>query len=103
MRSSPVATSKRMTMLLHSLYFRERASHSSREGLIALLLVSLLSLIGPSDRVMADEDQPPEWRVEVEIELGEDRGQNFGTLFEVTDAEGRAIAGAGFPGAYNTF
>ena len=36
------------------------------------------------------------------VEFGPDRGQNFGTLFEVTDAAGRVVAGAGFAGVYNT-
>jgi len=36
------------------------------------------------------------------LDLGADLGQNFGTLFEVRDAEGRTVAGAGFPGVYNT-
>jgi len=40
--------------------------------------------------------------VTVEVDFGEDVGQNFGTLFEVTDAAGRTLAGAGFPGLYNT-
>ncbi len=37
------------------------------------------------------------------LDFGEDRGQNYGTLFELSDAQGNALAGAGFLGAYNTF
>lgn len=38
----------------------------------------------------------------VQLDLGADLGQNFGTLFEVTDATGRVVMGAGFPGVFNT-
>jgi hypothetical protein len=38
----------------------------------------------------------------VQVDFGQDVGQNFGTLFEVADAQGRTVAGAGFPGLYNT-
>lgn len=36
------------------------------------------------------------------IDLGPDRGQNFGTVFEARDADGKLVAGAGFAGVYNT-
>ncbi len=38
----------------------------------------------------------------VEVDLGADRGQNFGSLFEVQDAGGEVVAGAGFMEVYNT-
>jgi hypothetical protein len=38
----------------------------------------------------------------IEIDLGQDRGQNFGSLFEVRDSKGRVVAGAGFMEVYNT-
>ena len=40
--------------------------------------------------------------VSLRLDRGEDRGQNFGSLFEIRDGAGRAVAGAGFMGAYNT-
>ena len=40
--------------------------------------------------------------VSIKVDFGQDLGQNFGTLFEAVDAQGRAVAGAGFPGLYNT-
>ena len=40
--------------------------------------------------------------ITVNVDLGEDRGQNFGTLFEACDSEGRPVFGAGFSGVYNT-
>lgn len=43
------------------------------------------------------------WTYRVQVDFGPDRGQNIGTLFEVRDEEGHAIAGAGFLGAYNTY
>ncbi|MEZ6047772.1 MAG: hypothetical protein R3C11_19780 [Planctomycetaceae bacterium] len=52
--------------------------------------------------VVAEEASP--WlRVEVEVEFGEDFGQNLGTLFEVYDQEGNLLAGAGYVGAYNSY
>ncbi len=48
-------------------------------------------------------DASPILDVTVEIDFGEDVGQNFGSLFEVYDDEGNVIAGAGFVGAYNTY
>lgn len=36
------------------------------------------------------------------IDFGKDVGQNWGTLFEARDAEGRGVLGAGFTGVYNT-
>jgi len=38
----------------------------------------------------------------VDIELGADRGQSPGALFEALDRDGRLIAGAGFHDVYNT-
>jgi hypothetical protein len=38
----------------------------------------------------------------VTVDFGRDIGQNFGSLFEVKDAAGRVVAGAGFAGVYNT-
>lgn len=34
---------------------------------------------------------------------GKDTGQHLGSLFQITDASGRAVMGAGFEGAYNTY
>lgn len=47
-------------------------------------------------------DPPLLVRASATVELGPDRGQNFGTLFEVRDDKGQVLAGAGFLGAYNT-
>lgn len=38
----------------------------------------------------------------IDVDLGKDVGQSFGSLFEVRDAAGRVIAGAGFMDVYNT-
>lgn len=46
--------------------------------------------------------QEPLVAVSVTFDPGRDLGQNFGSLFEATDARGRVVLGAGFPGAYNT-
>ncbi|MFT5468548.1 MAG: hypothetical protein ACI8UO_003658 [Verrucomicrobiales bacterium] len=39
---------------------------------------------------------------EATVDFGEDVGQNLSSIFEVRDADGRVICGAGFLGAYNT-
>jgi len=41
-------------------------------------------------------------RITVRVDFGEDRGQNFGTLFEARNSEGEVVFGAGFAGLYNT-
>ena len=46
--------------------------------------------------------QTPLLQIETVIDLGEDRGQNFGSLFEARDNKGRVVLGAGFVGVYNT-
>ena len=38
----------------------------------------------------------------MDLDLGRDHGQSFGSLFEVRDAGGRVVAGAGFQDVYNT-
>ena len=40
--------------------------------------------------------------ISMRVDLGLDVGQNFGSLFEARDAEGRVVAGAGYLGSYNT-
>jgi hypothetical protein len=47
-------------------------------------------------------EKPPVIQASATVTWGPDRGQNFGTLFEIQDATGRVIAGAGFQAAYNT-
>jgi len=44
----------------------------------------------------------PDWSLSLQVDLGTDQGQNFGTLFELVDPAGQVIAGAGYVGAYNT-
>jgi hypothetical protein len=62
----------------------------------ALALCLLLALVAA---IHAEE---PLLIATASVDFGEDLGQNFGTLFEVRDDSGRALAGAGFPGIYNT-
>jgi len=62
------------------------------------LIVSAIGT-GPAKVCQATE---PAWSIAVEVDLGRDRGQNFGSLFEVRDAQERVIAGAGFMEVYNT-
>lgn len=41
--------------------------------------------------------------ITIDVDRGGDRGQNFGSLFEATTADGKYIFGAGFSGLYNTY
>jgi enamine deaminase RidA (YjgF/YER057c/UK114 family) len=41
-------------------------------------------------------------RVSTEVDFGTDRGQSFGSLFEIRNGSGRVVAGAGFADVYNT-
>ncbi len=70
----------------------------------AALLVSGVALVGAVPAV-SEQGKPrpaPVRTVTVVVDLGRDLGQNFGTLFEAVDDQGRTVAGAGFPGLYNT-
>lgn len=40
--------------------------------------------------------------IELKVEFGPDRGQNFGILFALEDRDGRTRCGAGFVSVYNT-
>ncbi len=66
---------------------------------IAILLLCCLMVILPHHPCDAAE---PFATFKVEVDLGEDLGQQFGSLFEIRDADGRVIAGAGFMEVYNT-
>ena len=48
------------------------------------------------------ESGPVAARFHVTVNLVPDRGQSYGSLFEMRDATGRVIAGAGFQDVYNT-
>jgi len=42
------------------------------------------------------------WRLKMEVDFGKDYGQNLGTLFELFDAEGKVLCGAGFNSSVQT-
>ncbi len=50
----------------------------------------------------AQAQDKPILQITTTVDFGEDRGQNFGSLFEATDADGEVVYGAGFAGLYNT-
>jgi uncharacterized lipoprotein YddW (UPF0748 family) len=65
----------------------------------------VLAAVGSLGLLSASFGQSPgvaQLDLECELELGVDRGQNLGTLFELLDAKGRVLAGGGFQAAYNT-
>lgn len=70
--------------------------------ILVLIWAILLTLpaLQPSLPVMGAE--PTDVTFAVEVDLGEDVGQSFGSLFEVRDSRGRVVAGAGFQDVYNT-
>ena len=55
-----------------------------------------------STTVAAQTDKESVIELTARIDLGDDVGQNFGTLFEARNGQGRVLFGAGFPGSYNT-
>lgn len=75
---------------------RERLN---RVGLGLLLLASVGSGVASAQKPGANE---PVLTLTAHVDLGADRGQNFGSLFEIKDATGRVVAGGGFPAIYNT-
>jgi hypothetical protein len=44
-----------------------------------------------------------EFHLQLVVSRAADHGENWGSLFEITDASGNPIAGAGYLGAYNTY
>lgn len=65
-------------------------------------VVAGISAVGASDVPIQANEPNSSTRIALTIELGPDRGQNPGSLFEINDANGRVVAGAGFSGSYNT-
>ncbi len=74
-------------------------SLTSRIKAFLLALAAFAALTTGTSDCPADE---PVATFSVELDLGQDRGQNFGSLFEVRDAANRVLAGAGFMEVYNT-
>ena len=60
----------------------------------ALLAITLIGL----PPTAADETVT----FQMTLDLGKDRGQSFGSIFEARNASGRVVAGAGFEDVYNT-
>ena len=66
-------------------------------GLLSLLAVGLSTHL-----TLAEEPRSEGVKISVEVDLGQDVGQSFGSLFEARDTSGRVVAGAGFQDLYNT-
>ncbi len=69
--------------------------------ILAVLAMTLAALAG-SAIAFGQDTSPPALNLTIEVDFGQDAGQNFGTIFEATDPQGRVVAGAGFQGLYNT-
>ena len=72
------------------------------KSVISVLAVALLVVVTFEARTSDCLAIDPIATFSVEVDFGQDRGQNFGSLFEVRDSKDRVIAGAGFMGVYNT-
>ncbi len=62
----------------------------------------ILTVLLLSACIGAQVEEEPIMEITTTVDFGEDVGQNFGSLFEAKDAEGRVVFGAGFAGLYNT-
>ena len=73
-----------------------------RSGVIkkAESIVVLMLVLSNSFELKSEENLI--MQVTAKVDLGEDLGQNFGSIFEGRDADGRVVIGAGFSGNYNT-
>ena len=75
-----------------------------------LCRLAFSALLGIGLKSAANADPPSQregsndmvFNVSMQVDLGEDIGQNFGALFEAADAQGHIVAGAGFLGLHNT-
>ena len=85
---------------------------TSPTSLTRALLLSAIALLfaGCGDGGKAQQAAGPAPAAEAEpldisitVELGEDVGQNLGSLFEAVDGDGRVLFGAGFAGACSTY
>src|SRR5690554_2632195 len=65
-----------------------------------LCLACVLLFVSGSSELAAQDREPID--IHLVVDFGADKGQNFGSLFEVRGADGQVVAGAGFLGAYNT-
>ena len=66
-----------------------------------LVTAGLLFVIASTVAVRGAEPAA-EHTLRIQVDLGDDVGQNYGTLFTITDENGREVGGAGFEGVYNT-
>lgn len=65
---------------------------------LSQLTFAISLLLTPYSSVAAQ----PDWNLTLQVDLGTDLGQNFGTLFQLVDENDQVIAGAGYVGSYNT-
>ncbi len=65
----------------------------------SLLLTSIPAALVVQSLPAADH----QFHLSVTVSREADRGENWGSLFEITDPSGKLIGGAGYLGAYNTF
>ncbi len=88
---------------------RPAARHVDRRGwpgIVGLLAAAAWLTASPirgNEPTTGDRgNEPVVFRISVTVDFGKDLGQNWGSLFELHNDQGRVVAGAGFLGAYNT-
>jgi hypothetical protein len=76
----------------------------SLRTVIRLAIVLTVSMNAGGGALSCFAQSPPqgETKFRIVLDRGADVGQCFGSLFEVTSADGSTVIGAGFPNVYNT-
>jgi hypothetical protein len=71
----------------------------SKVELVIFVALTCMLLLAAAGSQAADTP----FEATVRVDFGEDLGQNFGSLFEVRDADDQPLLGAGFSNTYNTY
>ena len=75
-----------------------------RMNVLRFCLFAMILIVGFARKATAADLAAPAqpFKLSMTVELGNDRGQAVGSLFELVDDSGKTVAGAGFLSAYNT-
>lgn len=70
-----------------------------RRAHVAIFVIVGVATVAVADEPSADGNTK---RITVTVDRGQDVGQSFGSLFEMTSSDGSVVIGAGFQNLYNT-
>jgi len=84
------------------LYGNSENPDSRRRSICSVFAIFPVVFVALAIRANTCSAAEPIAQFSVEVDLGRDRGQSFGSLFEVRDSNDRVVAGAGFMDVYNT-